>query len=183
MLLQASPEEAVGISDDEIGRSSPKGSSPAPRSPREIDLEPFKDWLDALNAVGRGSDAHMFLTVKYRERARLAAAAALGTEPGGQTNGGGYLGTGLERRSGKPFASEAVRAADLACASAHIARYGHVEDVVREGARGAAGSKALLWDLVQIRSRLAAGATMATRISIMAWDIDRCREGKKEAQE
>ena len=161
-LLQVDPEE------DEVleYRNAGADVNRLTHRDRRRALGPLKDWFDAVDAVGRGSDAHVFLAVQYRERARAAAA-----DPGGVKLGDGSA------------ASEETRTADLACALAHIVRYGHVEDVIRESPSDAgASTRSLLWELVQIRSRLAAGSTMAARISAMAWEMDRRREGKREAQ-
>ena len=125
------------LSDDDDRADSAEG--------RVIALRPLQDWLDVMEAVGRGSDAHLFLAVRFRAMSK--AVMSLGSI-------GGHGGPDLSKL------------AELGCGAAHFARYG----------RGLSSDVALLRDLEGVRARLTAGSTVASRISALAWEMDRKRD-------
>ncbi|KIY97081.1 hypothetical protein MNEG_10880 [Monoraphidium neglectum] len=84
---------------------------------------------DALDGVARGSELHLQTAVAAWDVARALTGAA----------------------------SEASRAAELACSRAHAARYGQLEPVVLSAA-------------VAARRRQLLGASLSRRMSMLAWD-------------
>ena len=139
----------------EVATRLQPGGNEAGSTPLEEEVDPvaqpLKDWLGAVDAVGRGSDAHMFLAVQSRARARA--------RHGGGAGGAGGQGV-EEMKSAGEAEEEASRLAELSCAAAHIVRYGRVE-------------VGLLRSLMRVRERMATGHTVAARISALAWDMDR----------